>query len=188
MPKVSVLIPIFNSEEFLDASIASVAAQSHRDVEVILVDDGSIDKSFDVARRALDKYSLSGAVFQRPSSSKKGAGSCRNLAATKASGEYLAFLDSDDLWLPLHLQRSIDNFETHGEKMGVYCALGKFFDGDGPERLIPSQGFSVSGLVDALPIFLRGMSVSNVSVCVRKDNFTKRADSTKTCGATRIGG
>jgi glycosyltransferase involved in cell wall biosynthesis len=173
MPKVSVLIPFFNSEAFIEASIASVAAQSHHDVEVILVDDGSVDGSLNIAKRALDKYSLSGSVFQRPSSSKKGAGSCRNLAAAKASGEYLAFLDSDDVWLPQHLERAVNNFAMHGRNMGVYCALGKFFDGDGPQRVIPSEGFPVSGLVNALPVFLGGMSISNVSVCVRKDDFKK---------------
>jgi glycosyltransferase involved in cell wall biosynthesis len=171
MAMVSVIIPVFNSAPFLDAAIASVAAQSHRDLEVIMVDDGSADSSVDIARRALDEYALSGAVFRRPRESRKGAGTCRNLGVSRASGEFLAFQDSDDLWLPQHLDRALSCFGKYGGEMGVYCARGELIESGGRRSERPVGDFPASGLVDALPIFLQGMRVPNISVCVRRALF-----------------
>jgi glycosyltransferase involved in cell wall biosynthesis len=173
MPTVSVIIPFLNTAPYLAEAVRSVAAQTHRDLELIVVDDGSTDASFEVAAASLKNYSLRGDVLRRPPEVRKGPGACRNLGAAKASGSLLAFLDSDDLWLPHHLERAAEAFQKAGAAMGAYCAMGRFFNEGGTGRTSPENGFQVSGLANALPLFLRGMSIPNISVCVRRDAFDK---------------
>jgi glycosyltransferase involved in cell wall biosynthesis len=170
-PTVSVVLPFFNSARFLDDSVASVASQSRDDFELLMVDDGSTDHSFEIATRALARHSLRGAVFHRPETLAKGPGSCRNFGAARASGEFLAFQDSDDIWLPHHLARALDCFAKSGDSMIAYCGLGALFDEHGPRGTNPPDGLPASGLTDAFPVFLQGMSVPGQSLCVRRNTF-----------------
>ena len=90
-PSFSVIIPVFNRASLVARTIDSVLAQTEADVEVIAVDDGSTDGSLEV----LASYGSRIAVLQQ---ANRGPGAARNLGARHARGDYLAFLDSDDLW------------------------------------------------------------------------------------------
>ncbi len=97
MPLFSVIIPTFNRRALLEKTLLSVRSQPFEDMEIIVVDDGSTDGTMEFMQ------SLEGActVLSQPN---RGPGAARNLALEHASGEYAAFLDSDDLWFPWSLQ------------------------------------------------------------------------------------
>jgi CDP-glycerol glycerophosphotransferase len=96
LPKVSVIVPVYNVERYLDDCLASVAAQTLTDLEVIVVDDGSPDRSIEVA----DRWAARDRRFTIHRQQNHGLGHARNTGAKHASGEYLAFLDSDDMVPP----------------------------------------------------------------------------------------
>lgn len=101
MPRVSVIIPTHNSSGFLPAAVESVLGQTYRDYEIIVVDDGSTDDTDRVVAPYLSRIKFSKADRGGPSLA-------RNRAIREASGEYLAFLDADDIWRPDKLQRQMD--------------------------------------------------------------------------------
>ena len=170
--KVSVVIPLFNSEEFLQQTLASVAAQTHQDLELIVVDDGSTDDSALVAEREISRLGLKGQLIRRPESEPKGAGSCRNIGASSSSGEAIAFLDSDDIWLPEHVARAVTTLTAYGDRVGVYCAQGAVFTSDGETNgLIGTYG--EGGVHDVWPDLLRAMFIPTQTLCIRRNEFEK---------------
>lgn len=95
MIKVSVIIPVYNVEEYIEECLVSVLNQTIKDIEIICVDDGSSDASVDIIQKyATDKRII---VFQKENG---GQASARNIGVTMASGEYIYFLDSDDYLVP----------------------------------------------------------------------------------------
>lgn len=92
MPKVSVIIPVYNSEKYLKECIESALNQTLKDIEIICVDDGSTDKSFDV----LNRYKIKDKRVILITGENCGQGEARNKALDAAAGEYIYFLDSDD--------------------------------------------------------------------------------------------
>jgi len=101
--RVSVIIPVFNGRRFLRAALLSVLAQSLPPCEVIVVDDGSTDDSL----TELEGLSPGPWALRVLRQANAGQSAARNLAAREAAGEYLAFLDQDDVWQPLHLETLI---------------------------------------------------------------------------------
>jgi glycosyltransferase involved in cell wall biosynthesis len=100
---VSIVIPVFNCEEVLAETLESVRAQTFRDFEVIMVDDGSTDGSATVARRFCEKDSR----FHLIQQANGGISAARNAGIEKARGEWIAFLDDDDIWFPEKLTRQM---------------------------------------------------------------------------------
>ena len=112
-PSISVLIPVFNGARFLGAALDSVAAQTLVPLEIIVVDDGSTDGSADVAAA-------------RPSvrvvrQENRGPGAARNRAFAESRGDYLAFLDADDLWKPEKLTSQLAALQARPEAGWVVC-------------------------------------------------------------------
>ncbi len=87
---ISVIIPVYNGERYLAETIDSVLAQTHQPFEVIIIDDGSIDNTADIAR----SYQNLRYMYQ----TNQGLGAARNAGIVAAQGEFIAFLDADDLW------------------------------------------------------------------------------------------
>ena len=102
--RVSVIIPIYNAEKYVEKTLASVFAQSYRNIEIVLVDDCSKDKSAEIIAQ-LKKQHPEIIYFLQPKN--MGAGAARNKALELATGQYVAFLDSDDLWLPEKTARQL---------------------------------------------------------------------------------
>ena len=111
MPEVSVIIPAYNAERFLQEAIDSVLRQTHRDFEVIVVDDGSSDGTARIAAG----FPTVRYVHQ----ANRGASAARNHGARLASGKYLAFLDADDAWHPCKLEHQLRALKEHPES--VFC-------------------------------------------------------------------
>lgn len=103
---VSVIIPVYNCEQYVDNAIKSVLAEEGIDLEVICVDDGSIDSSVDI----IDKLKQSDNRIRLLRQENKGSGSARNYGIAEAKGEYIAFLDADDYYIDRDaLKRMMDN-------------------------------------------------------------------------------
>src|SRR5687767_548324 len=102
VPTISVVLPTFNREEFLTEAFESIAAQTFADWELIVVDDGSTDGTSALVGQLARRVAQPVTYLYQPN---RGPGAARNLGIQRARGQYLAFLDSDDLWLPHHLAR-----------------------------------------------------------------------------------
>jgi len=94
-PKVSIIIPVYNSEKFIVETIESVLNQTYNNWELILIDDASTDKSVDVIN---SKYNDESRIKLITLEQNQGAAYARNMGLKKMSGEFLCFLDSDDIW------------------------------------------------------------------------------------------
>ncbi len=125
---VSIIMPSYNTGKFIAESIASVAAQTYTDWELIIVDDASTDNTDEVVQRVI----LSGAQAKSkdlPSSRIRylkndrnhGAAFSRNRALREAKGKWIAFLDSDDLWAPDKLEKQIAFMQKNGYAFSYTC-------------------------------------------------------------------
>lgn len=105
-PLITVIIPTYNRAPLLSEAVESVLNQRFKDFELIIVDDGSTDNT----ERALARYRDAVILLQQKN---RGVSAARNLGIKAAKGEWIAFLDSDDLWLPEKLERQVDYCQTH---------------------------------------------------------------------------
>jgi glycosyltransferase involved in cell wall biosynthesis len=126
MPKVSVIMPSYNTASLIGEALDSVFAQSYRDFEVIVVNDGSPDTPD--LERVLRPYQERIVYLKQENRRACGA---RNNGISHAKGEYLAFLDSDDSWAPEYLRSQVEHLEADPSLDMVYCDC--LIYGDGPE-------------------------------------------------------
>ena len=106
-PLVSAIIIFLDGAQFIEEAIESVFAQTYDNWELLLVDDGSTDGSTDIARRYAEQYPEKVRYLEHDSHQNRGMSASRNLGLSKAIGEYIAFLDADDIWLPHKLQQQV---------------------------------------------------------------------------------
>ena len=115
-PVVSVVTIFYNAPVgFFEEAIASVRAQTETRWELLLVDDGSTDESPEVARRAVAADPARVRLLTHPGGENRGMSASRNLGVQAAAGEFVAFLDADDVYLPEKLERQLDVLRTHPE-------------------------------------------------------------------------
>lgn len=129
-PKLSVIIPIYKVEDYLERCVKSVLNQDYRDLEVILVDDGSPDRCPQICDE-LAKTDDRIVVIHKPNG---GLSSARNAGIEVAKGEYLAFLDSDDQWAEEALQSLMDDLLKSGADMLMFRSKSLYPDGTMMER------------------------------------------------------
>lgn len=104
---VSVIIPVYNCDRYLAEAIESVLSQTFKSFEIIVVDDGSTDASAEIAT----SYKEVNYIRQ----SNQGIAVARNVGITNARGEFIAFIDADDVWIPNKLRRQVDYLINHPE-------------------------------------------------------------------------
>lgn len=109
-PTVSIVTPTFNSHQFIDETIESVVNQTFPSWELILVDDGSTDSTVDHINRWRTKDSR---IHLLTNAQNLGPGPSRNLAVKNSRGRYIAYLDSDDVWLPTKLHTQLEHLKAH---------------------------------------------------------------------------
>lgn len=119
---VSVIMPAFNTEKYISQAIESVLDQTYQDVELIIVNDGSTDMTEKVIQKYLNRISY---IFQ----TNKGIAAARNIGIRASRGEYIAFLDSDDIWLPEKLKLQVNYLSTHLDTDLVYADYATFDNG-----------------------------------------------------------
>ena len=115
-PKVSIIIPTYNQSQYLEEAMESVLNQTYQNIEIIIVDDGSTDNTSEVVK------SFDNKIIYIPQKNK-GASSARNAGIKKAQGQYVAFLDSDDMWIKNKLEKQIKFIQNNPEigLLGTGC-------------------------------------------------------------------
>ncbi|HYE35251.1 glycosyltransferase family A protein [Methylocaldum sp.] len=152
-PLVSGIVIFLNAEQYIEEAIASVFAQTHRDWELLLVDDGSTDRSTAIAKRYAQEYSGRIRYIEHEGHANRGMSASRNLGIRHASGQYIGFLDADDVWLPDKLEEQLAIFARFPRAGMVYGwtliwhswtkrledqELDRFYDlGVEPDTLVP---------------------------------------------------
>lgn len=121
MPRVSVIIPTYNRAELLRSAIISVLDQTFQDFEIVVVDDASKDNTAEVISSFNDKR-----INYICHETNKGEAGARNTGVINSEGEYIAFLDDDDEWLPDKLRKQVELFEDSPRELGgVYTGFLK---------------------------------------------------------------
>ena len=118
-PKVSVIIPVYNVEKYLEECLGSILNQTYINIEVICIDDGSTDASLHILQRCASKDERVIVLTQK----NLGAACARNLGMSIAKGEYLLFLDSDDVFHPDMIRKAIDKAEKFESDIVVFKAM-----------------------------------------------------------------
>jgi glycosyltransferase involved in cell wall biosynthesis len=180
-PRVSVIIIFFNVARFIEEAIESVLAQTYREWELLLVDDGSTDDSADIARRYVMQNLDRIYYLEHPNHENRGMSASRNLGIGHANGEYIAFLDADDIWLPHKVSDQITLMESNLDAALVYGTDLYWYSwtGESDDLLrdyIPRFGIKPNKLYeppDLLPLFLRGKAAipCPTNIMVRRSAF-----------------
>lgn len=127
-PLVSVIIPCYNREDYIATTVNSVLTQTWPNIELIVVDDGCIDGS----RKLLESFGQRLAILEHPGRANKGQSAAINLGLRQSSGDYLAILDSDDLFTPDKIEKQVRYLEEHPE-FGLVYANCMYIDENGKE-------------------------------------------------------
>jgi glycosyltransferase involved in cell wall biosynthesis len=130
-PVVSVVVIFKDPGDFLDAAIDSVRRQTFRSWELILVDDGSTDGSTSVALRHAERDAESIHYLEHPGHANLGMSAARNLGVSHARGEFVAFLDADDVLFPFALERQVGVLRAHPQVGMVYGPLEYWYSWTG---------------------------------------------------------
>ncbi|ASY65980.1 putative N-acetylgalactosaminyl-diphosphoundecaprenol glucuronosyltransferase (plasmid) [Sinorhizobium sojae CCBAU 05684] len=131
---VSVILPTFNRTRSLAAAMMSVLNQSYEDLELIVVDDGSVEDVEGLVRSIRDER-----VMYIRRNKNGGAAAARNTGLARANGNYIAFQDSDDLWLPGKLMRQLALFSTLPEHVGVVTGAKIIYGRDASYKYGPGK-------------------------------------------------
>jgi glycosyltransferase involved in cell wall biosynthesis len=138
-PRVSVITIFLNAERFLAEAIESVLAQSFENLELILVDDGSTDSSTDIAKRYAGRDEFRIRYLEHPGHANRGMSASRNLGISSATGDFIAFIDADDVWKPKKLEEQLAILNAH-PKVGMVCGTVNYWDSwqGGADKAIPT--------------------------------------------------
>ena len=117
---VSIIVIFFNAQPFIAETIDSILAQTYVDWELLLVDDGSTDGSTDVAQRYVQRYPSKIRYLAHPGHQNRGMSATRNLGIHHAKGQFITFLDADDIWLSNTLVDQLEILENNPEAAMVY--------------------------------------------------------------------
>ena len=162
-PRVSVVLPIYDGARYLAEAIESVLAQTYSYYEIIAVNDGSRDRSSEIVRR----YFASGRVkyFEQ---TNQGVASARNTGIARSSGEFIALLDQDDVWLPDKLEKQVAFMDAHREAALVHARVSCI---DGAGKPMSCKGWIYVGAdADGLCAeqLLGGNRIAPLTVLIRR--------------------
>ena len=132
-PRVSVIIPLYNKQDYIEETLSSVKSQSFQNYECIIVDDGSTDNSAQLVREFIIKHNLSWTLITREN---EGQAKARNLGVTFSNAEYLAFLDSDDMWSLDKLETQLNQIESNPGCVMVLSNYLIFNEASGKTRIV----------------------------------------------------
>jgi glycosyltransferase involved in cell wall biosynthesis len=119
-PLVSIIIIFLNAERFIEEAIQSIVAQTYDDWEILLVDDGSSDNSATLALELSRHFPQKVTYLEHEGHANRGMSASRNLGITHAQGDFIAFLNADDVWLPQKLEQQLQILQDHPEAVMVY--------------------------------------------------------------------
>ncbi len=162
MPRISIITGIYNCADTLSEALDSILAQTYSDWKMILCDDGSIDNTFEVAKRYADRYPEKFILLKNDMN--MGLNFTLNHCLSVANSEYIARMDGDDISLPERFQKEVDFLDTHHQYAFVSTPM-MYFD----ERGVFRVG---KGLGEPDPAsFVRGAPFSHATVMVRREAY-----------------
>ena len=162
-PLVTVVVPVYNGARWLPATLRSALAQTHRALDVVVVDDGSTDDSVGVA----EGFAAADDRVRVLRQANGGVAAARNLALAHAKGAFVAPLDADDLWAPTKLERQLERFAAGPDRLGLvytwWAAIDEASHVIGKADRIALEGYVYPALVcvnfvgnSSVPLFRRG--------------------------------
>ena len=180
---VTVVIPAFNAERFLERTLRSALQQTHRELEVIVVNDGSTDATALIAQR----YAQRDPRVRVLSVPNGGVASARNVGLYAGQGEFVAFLDSDDLWHPTKVERQVAALtKAEGSDAAACYTLMRIIDVE--DRIIRNgSGVGYSGYIFTRHLFFRPVG-NGSSLLVRRETALLIGGFDPSWAARRIGG
>lgn len=165
-PLVSVILPCFNRLRFLEPAVASVCAQTFRDFEFLIIDDGSEAQTRTWLVTRVDPRMR---VILHAHTGNQSM--LRNLAIAGSRGRYLAFMDSDDLWVPEKLERQLELLQSQPTRRWTYCNSAMI---DAQGRRLPPENFARWQALDGIitePLLSFDASVSTAAVVLERSLF-----------------
>lgn len=175
---LSVIIPCYNAEPYLERTVRCLDAQTFRDFEVILIDDGSADGTLDLAKRIVEEHEN----YKVFSFENEGQAEARNRGLEYAEGEYVYFLDVDDYFLPAMFQRMVNLIKGNGQPDAVRCGALWLRDGFDENNLpkvnIKNDVMVIEGdeLVEKIAYSAIGYSEEDVLEYYKTGNFPYNVD------------
>ena len=125
-PLISVIIPAYNAERFVEEAIVSAQRQTYSNIEIIVADDGSADRTLPIVRRIAAEDSRVRLLSQ----ANQGVASARNRAILSSEGEFVAPLDADDVWFPEKLERQLRRLQEAGPSAGLVYSWWMYMNND----------------------------------------------------------
>lgn len=160
---ISVVIPLYNKEKSIVATLQSVLAQTYTDWECIVINDGSSDNSLEVVKNFIDEFKIDDFNFQILTQDNAGVSAARNRGIEEAKGEYVAFLDGDDLWDKDFLKEMAKLIEEYPNKSIYGLGCEQIKRGDKP--IISNHYYRGVSTWDHTT-----MAFTGSSACVRKQD------------------
>lgn len=184
-PLVSVIVIFLNGARFIEEAVISVLEQTYARWELFLVDDGSTDGSTEIAQRYAQERSGRIWYLQHHNHQNKGMSASRNLGLNHAQGDFIAFLDADDVWLPEKLERQVSIMQAQPKAAMVYGSSQHWYSWTGdavdlPRDYIPAVGIEVDRLI-APPVLLT-LSLKSTARTPCPSNFLVRREAAKGVG------
>jgi glycosyltransferase involved in cell wall biosynthesis len=160
--KVSVIIPVYKVEKYVAATVESVLAQTYKNFELLIIDDGSPDRSIEICQQFTDNR------IKIIRQENRGVAAARNVGIRHAEGEYLAFLDADDLWVPEKLEKHVEHLDN-SPAVGVSFCRSSFINETGK----PLGIYQITKLKEITPLdLLCRTPIGNGSVpVIRREVF-----------------
>lgn len=165
-PNVSVIIPSYNAGRYVKEAVDSALAQTYKNIEIIVVDDGSTDNTKEI----LEPY-IAARKIKYIYQANKGLAGARNIGIKNSKGEYVAFLDADDIFLPEKIEKQVSQMEANPACDMSYCDLYHFWDEE-PDKLFKLDYKYYSGR-DVLPNLLKRSFIAPVTVLLRRTVFDR---------------
>lgn len=125
-PLVSVIVPAYNAEKYIEDTLKSIIAQTYRNIEILVIDDGSKDKTAEIVN-SFAQVDNRIKLLQQPNA---GVAAARNLGIAKSQGEFIAPIDADDIWYPHNLEKQVQSLMQSDESVGFSYAWSVFIDGE----------------------------------------------------------
>lgn len=163
--KVSIVMPVYNAQRFLSQAIDSVLSQSYSDFELIMIDDCSTDNSFEILRE-YEKKDSRVSVFKN--NKNRGVSFTRNFGVKKAKSDYIAFIDSDDMWTADKLEKQINLIDKYPDTTLCYTGSGFVDTNSVKSEFVFSVPYEVS-----FKKLLKQNVISCSSALVKKDWLIK---------------
>ena len=127
-PLVSVVIPLFNKEKYISTTLKSVIFQTYQNIEVVVIDDSSTDESLNLARKILNTQKERFVDIKLVTRPNSGQAATRNEGINLANGQFVAFLDADDVWHPEKIAKQVQFLLSHKDINLIFCNYFIFSD------------------------------------------------------------